>query len=68
MREEINNCVCCPPEMGCVGDSCPLRHCLRIFCDNCGKEIYSDDECWQDEEENDYCWKCARELGVIADN
>lgn len=67
MRKEVNNCVGCPPEIYCLGDGCPLRHSLEISCDRCGKKIVEDD-CWQDEDEtNDYCWKCACELGIIKD-
>ena len=34
-----DECVGCPPEMGCMGNSCPNRNVLRMYCDNC------DDEC-----------------------
>jgi len=33
-----NECVGCPPEMGCLGSSCPNRNVIRIYCDKCGDE------------------------------
>ena len=38
MREYSNECVGCPPERGCLGDSCPNRHVLRFYCDGCDEE------------------------------
>lgn len=38
MRETTNECVGCPPEMGCLGDSCPNRNVTRLYCDECGDE------------------------------
>lgn len=34
-----NECVGCPPEMGCMGDSCPYRNVPVYYCDECGEEI-----------------------------
>lgn len=39
MIARINECVECPPEMGCMGDSCPYRNILECTCDRCGEEI-----------------------------
>ena len=33
-----NECVGCPPEMGCLGDCCPNRNVPHIYCDKCGEE------------------------------
>ena len=33
-----NECVGCPPEMGCLGSSCPNRNVTRFYCDHCGEE------------------------------
>ena len=33
-----NECVCCPKEMGCLGDSCPYIKVKRIYCDNCDED------------------------------
>lgn len=34
-----NECVGCPPEMGCLGNGCPNRNVPRYYCDKCGEEI-----------------------------
>lgn len=33
-----NECVGCPPHMGCDGDLCKYRHAPHLFCDECGDE------------------------------
>lgn len=33
-----NDCVGCPPEMGCMGSSCPNRNVKHFYCDDCGDE------------------------------
>lgn len=33
-----NDCVGCPPEMGCLGDSCPRMNVICYYCDKCGEE------------------------------
>lgn len=33
-----DGCVGCPPELGCLGSSCPNRRYPRYFCDICGEE------------------------------
>ena len=39
MRKTENECIGCPPELGCVGDtSCPYRNVTRYYCDKCGEE------------------------------
>lgn len=38
MKSVENECVGCPPEMGCLGRSCPYRNVVRYYCDKCGKE------------------------------
>ena len=30
-----NECVGCPPEMGCLGESCPNRNVMHLYCDKC---------------------------------
>ena len=38
-----NECVGCPKEMGCMGDSCPNRDVQHLYCDRCGadcEELY----------------------------
>ena len=36
-----NECVGCPPEMGCLGNVCPNRNVPRYYCDRCGEEVDS---------------------------
>ena len=38
-----NECVGCPPEIGCLGDVCPNRNVPRFYCDECKFET---DELW----------------------
>ena len=48
MRKTLNECVYCPPEMGCLVESCPNRNVVRFYCDRCGFEAklyyYGDEE------------------------
>ena len=51
-----NDCVGCPPEIGCLGSTCPYINVEYFFCDDCGREamyIF---------EGRHYCQKCAEEL------
>ena len=34
-----NECVGCPKEMGCMGDSCPNRNVKHLYCDKCGDDV-----------------------------
>jgi len=56
MRKYENECVGCPTEMGCLGNSCPYINVSRDYCDSCGKEgaTYRIDG-------EDYCEGCAKE-------
>lgn len=38
MIEYKNECVECPPEMGCLGSCCPYIRVPHISCDKCGEE------------------------------
>lgn len=48
MQKILNECVGCPKEMGCLGESCPNRNVVRFYCDRCGFEeklyYYGDEE------------------------
>lgn len=48
MREVLDECVSCPPELGCIGSACPYKNVVRYFCDECGEEgklyHYEDEE------------------------
>lgn len=50
-----NDCVGCPPEIGCMGSACPYRNVKTTVCDNCGKyaEYNIDGE--------DFCSECLEE-------
>ena len=56
MVEYENECVGCPPEMGCMGSSCPNRNVPHYYCDECGDETslyYYDDK--------ELCIDCIKE-------
>lgn len=38
MKKVENECVGCPPEMGCLGSYCPYRNVVHYYCDKCGAE------------------------------
>lgn len=38
MIEYSNECVGCPPGMGCLGSSCHNRNVPHYYCDNCEDE------------------------------
>lgn len=38
MRKIENECVCCPSELGCLGNSCSNKNVVRFYCDRCGNE------------------------------
>lgn len=33
-----NECVDCPSDMGCIGNSCPYLNVPRFYCDECNHE------------------------------
>ena len=34
-----NECVSCPPDMGCLGSACPNRRVPHLYCDKCKQEV-----------------------------
>lgn len=38
MRKVENECVCCAPELGCLGKYCSKRNVVRFYCDRCEEE------------------------------
>lgn len=47
MKTIKDECVGCPPEIGCLGSSCPYKDVVHYYCDNCGEETqlyYYDDK------------------------
>ena len=51
-----DECVGCPPNMGCLGDRCKYRNVPYYFCDICGDE--SDPEEMRDVDGYMYCESC----------
>lgn len=49
MIEYENQCVGCPPEMGCIGDSCPYANVPVYYCDECHDEVNELYDCDGDE-------------------
>lgn len=38
MRRVENECIGCPPELGCIGSACRYSKVTRYYCDECGDE------------------------------
>lgn len=38
MKRVENDCVGCPPEMGCLGSTCPYKNAIHYYCDKCKEE------------------------------
>ncbi len=62
MRTVENECVCCPPDLGCIGSSCQYRNVEHIYCDLCGDEA----EYIMDDEE--LCEGCVKKRILEAFN
>lgn len=54
MIEYENECVGCPPEIGCLGKFCPNRRVPHLYCDECGEET---DLYWYEDEQ--LCADCV---------
>lgn len=62
-----NECVGCPPEMGCLGSSCPNRAVPNFYCDDCGHGLSSDE--LYDVDGNMLCSFCAlKRIKAPAEN
>lgn len=61
MKRLEDECVECPPEMGCLGSSCPNRNVERIYCDICGDEISYDSKRWDPDKDYHLCEDCKEE-------
>lgn len=52
MKKILDECVGCPPEIGCFGSSCPYKNVVRFYCDKCGEEgklyYYNSEELCED--------------------
>lgn len=60
-----NQCVGCPPNMGCLGSACPNRNVKIRYCDKCGAD--NTDIYYDTEENEDICWDCLMERYKIYD-
>ena len=55
-----DNCLDCPPELGCMGDACPNRREAHYFCDKCDEEVSPEGLYEVDDE--DLCENCLKDL------
>lgn len=53
-----NECVGCPPEMGCLGSLCPNRKVPYYYCDKCKEEV---DELYE-VGNKDLCEDCLKDM------
>lgn len=58
MEKHENQCVGCPPEIGCMGSACPNRNVKVIYCDKCGEEIDPDNV--YEVDGDDLCEDCLK--------
>lgn len=56
MIEYENECVGCPPHMGCLGGACPHQNVPHYYCDFCHDEV---DELYE-VDGDDYCEYCLK--------
>ncbi len=64
MRKVENECVCCAPELGCLGNRCQYRNVVRFYCDRCGEEttLYHCDG-------EEICAECLlKEFSIVEDS
>ena len=54
-----DECIGCPPEMGCLGSACPNRNVPRYYCDDCKEEI-DPDEMYGDLDDEIFCEDCFK--------
>ncbi|MCD8200494.1 MAG: hypothetical protein LUD47_00280 [Clostridia bacterium] len=54
-----DDCVGCPPEMGCMGNVCKYKHAPHYYCDVCGEEYQPEDLFMIDDKM--VCEGCAEE-------
>lgn len=54
-----NECVGCPPDMGCLGDACPKRSVAHFYCDKCDAEV--DPEDLYEVDDVDLCIDCLKD-------
>lgn len=55
-----DECVGCPPEMGCLGSACPYRNVPHWICDECEAEV-DEGELWN-VNGKEICEDCLKEM------
>lgn len=55
-----DECIGCPPELGCAGNACKYKNVPVYFCDLCGAEI--EDDVYEDDDGHDLCEDCLKEM------
>ena len=56
-----DECVGCPPEMGCLGSVCPNLKVAHYCCDGCKDEVYSDELYIDEYTGKELCLDCIRD-------
>lgn len=56
-----NQCVGCPPEMGCLGSTCPYQNVEVHYCDHCDVELYEDEDIYV-VDDAELCEHCLKEM------
>ena len=59
MIEFTDECVGCPKEMGCLGNSCPHMSVPHYYCDYCGDEL---PDGYIEYDGGEYCESCFWEI------
>lgn len=69
MKRIESQCVGCPPEMGCLYQSCPNFEVDVYICDKCGQEIDEDVYIIENKDLCEYCFdEYIREIFDGLDN
>ena len=56
-----NECVGCPPEMGC-SDACPYKKVPVYYCDECGEEIGYKEDVYTTDGADHLCEDCYEKV------
>lgn len=56
-----NECVGCPPNMGCLGSACKNRNVPHYYCDVCGDELEPEELYVYSEYDKLLCKSCLTE-------
>ena len=52
-----DECIGCPPGMGCLGSACPNKKVKHYYCDKCEQE-FEPEELFIDEDDKELCDEC----------